>query len=165
MIAKVQSEPTGRHRIGDKRDTSAERRHLARSASLRSWSSEGVAKINHAATSQNTRSCEAQPDWIGLQGGGKFSGENVTLVLSDGSQVPASGRWGCRSTRSMPWASCSENKPMSDRLSHSQIAVLVAYLAFALTPALGGLVFAEPMSMRLVIGIVLILGGLLLVAG
>jgi drug/metabolite transporter (DMT)-like permease len=38
-------------------------------------------------------------------------------------------------------------------------------LAFALTPALGGLVFAEPMSMRLVIGIVLILGGLLLVAG
>jgi drug/metabolite transporter (DMT)-like permease len=65
----------------------------------------------------------------------------------------------------MPWASCSENKPMSARLSHSQIAVLVAYLAFALTPALGGLVFAEPMSMRLVIGIVLILGGLLLVAG
>ena len=54
---------------------------------------------------------------------------------------------------------------MSARLSHSQIAVLVAYLAFALTPALGGLVFAEPMSMRLVIGIVLILGGLLLVAG
>ena len=38
-------------------------------------------------------------------------------------------------------------------------------LAFALTPALGGLVFAEPVSMRLVIGIVLILCGLLFVAG
>jgi len=38
-------------------------------------------------------------------------------------------------------------------------------LAFALTPALGGLVFAEPISIRLVIGIVLILCGLLFVAG
>jgi drug/metabolite transporter (DMT)-like permease len=38
-------------------------------------------------------------------------------------------------------------------------------LAFALTPALGGLLFAEPISSRLVIGIVLILCGLLFVAG
>ena len=38
-------------------------------------------------------------------------------------------------------------------------------LAFALTPALGGLVFAEPISIRLVIGIGLILCGLLFVAG
>jgi drug/metabolite transporter (DMT)-like permease len=38
-------------------------------------------------------------------------------------------------------------------------------LAFALTPALGGLVFAEPISVRLVIGIGLILCGLLFVAG
>ena len=38
-------------------------------------------------------------------------------------------------------------------------------LAFALTPALGCLVFAEPLSMRLVIGIVLILCGLFFIAG
>jgi drug/metabolite transporter (DMT)-like permease len=38
-------------------------------------------------------------------------------------------------------------------------------LAFALTPALGGLVFGEPISFRLVIGIVLILCGLVFVAG
>jgi len=38
-------------------------------------------------------------------------------------------------------------------------------LAFALTPALGGLMFAEPISVRLVIGIGLILCGLLFVAG
>ena len=38
-------------------------------------------------------------------------------------------------------------------------------LAFALTPALVGLLFAEPVSLRLVIGIVLILCGLVFVAG
>ena len=38
-------------------------------------------------------------------------------------------------------------------------------LAFALTPALGALVFSEPVSMRLVIGIVLILCGLFFTAG
>ena len=38
-------------------------------------------------------------------------------------------------------------------------------LAFALTPAFGGLFFAEPLSMRLVIGIVLILCGLFFIAG
>ena len=38
-------------------------------------------------------------------------------------------------------------------------------LAFALTPALGGIVFAEPITARLVIGIALILCGLLFVAG
>src|SRR5207248_11238657 len=37
-------------------------------------------------------------------------------------------------------------------------------LAFALTPLLGGLVFAEPINARLVIGIVLITCGLLFVA-
>jgi drug/metabolite transporter (DMT)-like permease len=37
-------------------------------------------------------------------------------------------------------------------------------LAFAVTPLLGGLVFGEPIAMRLVLGITLILGGLLLVA-
>jgi drug/metabolite transporter (DMT)-like permease len=40
-----------------------------------------------------------------------------------------------------------------------------AALAFALTPALGSLFFSEPLSMRLVIGIVLILCGLFFVAG
>jgi drug/metabolite transporter (DMT)-like permease len=38
-------------------------------------------------------------------------------------------------------------------------------LAFALTPALGCLVFAESFSMRFVIGIALILGGLFFIAG
>jgi drug/metabolite transporter (DMT)-like permease len=38
-------------------------------------------------------------------------------------------------------------------------------LAFALTPALGALVFAEPISLRLVGGIALILAGLFLVVG
>jgi drug/metabolite transporter (DMT)-like permease len=38
-------------------------------------------------------------------------------------------------------------------------------LAFALTPALGALVFAEPLSMRLAIGIVLILCGLFFIVG
>ena len=38
-------------------------------------------------------------------------------------------------------------------------------LAFALTPALGGLLFAEPLSLRLFAGIALILCGLVLVAG
>ena len=37
-------------------------------------------------------------------------------------------------------------------------------LAFAITPLLGGAVFGEPIAMRLVLGITLILGGLLLVA-
>ena len=83
---------------------------------------------------------------------------------------------------------------MNDRLSTLQIAVLCLYaagmaggqllfkvwvlsftplsraypfvaLAFALTPALGGFVFGEPLSLRLIAGIVLILGGLVLVAG
>jgi drug/metabolite transporter (DMT)-like permease len=38
-------------------------------------------------------------------------------------------------------------------------------LAFALTPALGALVFSEPMPLRLVIGVGLILAGLFFVAG
>jgi len=38
-------------------------------------------------------------------------------------------------------------------------------LAFAVTPLLGALVFGEPMTMRLILGIGLILCGLLLVAG
>ena len=38
-------------------------------------------------------------------------------------------------------------------------------LAFAITPLLGGLWFAEPLSARLLTGIAIILGGLLLVAG
>jgi len=38
-------------------------------------------------------------------------------------------------------------------------------LAFAVTPLLGGLVFGEPIGTRLILGISLILGGLLLVAG
>jgi multidrug transporter EmrE-like cation transporter len=38
-------------------------------------------------------------------------------------------------------------------------------LAFALTPALGILVFSEPVSLRLAIGIVLILCGLYFIAG
>ena len=37
-------------------------------------------------------------------------------------------------------------------------------LAFAITPLLGAFVFGEPIAMRLVLGITLILGGLLLVA-
>ena len=38
-------------------------------------------------------------------------------------------------------------------------------LAFAFTPLLGGLVFDEAMSMRLVFGVLLILGGLFFVIG
>ena len=38
-------------------------------------------------------------------------------------------------------------------------------ITFALTPLFGGLVFAEPLSARLLIGLVVILGGLYLVAG
>jgi drug/metabolite transporter (DMT)-like permease len=38
-------------------------------------------------------------------------------------------------------------------------------LAFAVTPLLGGLVFGEPITGRLLVGIALILGGLVLVAG
>ncbi len=38
-------------------------------------------------------------------------------------------------------------------------------LAFALTPLLGGMFFAEPVSLRLLLGILFILAGLLLVAG
>jgi drug/metabolite transporter (DMT)-like permease len=38
-------------------------------------------------------------------------------------------------------------------------------LAFAVTPLLGGLVFGEPITGRLILGIALILGGLVLVAG
>jgi drug/metabolite transporter (DMT)-like permease len=37
-------------------------------------------------------------------------------------------------------------------------------LAFAITPLIGGLVFGEPIALRLILGIALILGGLLLVA-
>jgi drug/metabolite transporter (DMT)-like permease len=37
-------------------------------------------------------------------------------------------------------------------------------LAFAITPLLGGFIFGEPIAMRLILGITLILGGLLLVA-
>jgi drug/metabolite transporter (DMT)-like permease len=46
----------------------------------------------------------------------------------------------------------------------SQAYVFVA-LAFAVTPLLGAVVFAEPISGRLLMGIVLILCGLLFVAG
>jgi drug/metabolite transporter (DMT)-like permease len=38
-------------------------------------------------------------------------------------------------------------------------------IAFALTPVLGALVFAEPLSARLLIGLAVIVGGLYLVAG
>jgi drug/metabolite transporter (DMT)-like permease len=37
-------------------------------------------------------------------------------------------------------------------------------LAFAITPLLGGFIFGEQIAMRLILGITLILGGLLLVA-
>jgi len=46
----------------------------------------------------------------------------------------------------------------------SRAYVFVA-LAFAVTPLLGGVLFAEPISLRLVIGIALICCGLLFVAG
>ncbi|NVO16830.1 MAG: hypothetical protein HXX10_22630 [Rhodoplanes sp.] len=38
-------------------------------------------------------------------------------------------------------------------------------LAFAVTPLVAGLVFAEPLSLRLLVGIAVIAGGLVLVAG
>jgi drug/metabolite transporter (DMT)-like permease len=38
-------------------------------------------------------------------------------------------------------------------------------IAFALTPLLGALLFAEPLSLRLLLGIAVIAGGLVLVAG
>jgi drug/metabolite transporter (DMT)-like permease len=37
-------------------------------------------------------------------------------------------------------------------------------LAFAITPLLGGLIFAEPITARLLAGVALLLGGLLLIA-
>jgi drug/metabolite transporter (DMT)-like permease len=37
-------------------------------------------------------------------------------------------------------------------------------LAFAITPLLGGMVFAEPITVKLLAGIALLLGGLLLIA-
>ena len=40
-----------------------------------------------------------------------------------------------------------------------------AALAFAITPLLGGMMFAEPITVRLLAGIAFILGGLLLIAG
>src|SRR5262249_6401159 len=46
----------------------------------------------------------------------------------------------------------------------SRAYVFVA-LAFAVTPLLGGLIFGEPISVRLVIGVVLICCGLLFVTG
>jgi drug/metabolite transporter (DMT)-like permease len=44
-------------------------------------------------------------------------------------------------------------------------AYLFVALAFALTPALGAYTFAEPVSYRMLAGLVLVLGGLVLVAG
>jgi drug/metabolite transporter (DMT)-like permease len=38
-------------------------------------------------------------------------------------------------------------------------------LAFVLTPAFAALVFGEPLSLRLIVGTALILGGLMVVAG
>lgn len=38
-------------------------------------------------------------------------------------------------------------------------------LAFAITPLLGGMIFGEPIAAKLLAGIALILGGLLLIAG
>lgn len=38
-------------------------------------------------------------------------------------------------------------------------------IAFAITPILGAFLFAEPLSFRLIVGVVVILGGLLLVSG
>jgi len=46
----------------------------------------------------------------------------------------------------------------------SRAYVFIA-LAFAITPLAGGFLFAEPISLRLVVGIGLIVGGLLCVAG
>ena len=46
----------------------------------------------------------------------------------------------------------------------SRAYVFVA-LAFAATPLLGGMIFAEPISVRLVIGIALIVCGLVFIAG
>ena len=46
----------------------------------------------------------------------------------------------------------------------SRAYVFIA-LAFAITPLAGGFLFAEPISLRLVIGVGLIVGGLLCVAG
>jgi drug/metabolite transporter (DMT)-like permease len=46
----------------------------------------------------------------------------------------------------------------------SRAYVFVA-LAFAVTPLLGAIVFAEPISVRLVVGVVLIFSGLVFVAG
>jgi multidrug transporter EmrE-like cation transporter len=58
---------------------------------------------------------------------------------------------------------------MSDRLSLSQVAALMAYAAgracIRAHASSRLLVFAEPLSMQLVIGIVLILCGLFFIAG
>jgi multidrug transporter EmrE-like cation transporter len=82
-------------------------------------------------------------------------GERLIGLLQNGSFLAAIALYGALSVL---WVWVLTFTPLSR-------AYPFVALAFAATPALGALVFAEPVSLRLVGGIVLILAGLLLVAG
>jgi hypothetical protein len=84
-----------------------------------------------------------------------ITGKNAGLLAPDRG-TRGRGVWG--TNREFRWK--TGHSVWDNILTNAFVA-----LAFALTPALGGLVFAEPISVRLVIGIGLILCGLLFVAG
>jgi drug/metabolite transporter (DMT)-like permease len=82
-------------------------------------------------------------------------GQRLVGLLHNGFFLTAIGLYGALTVL---WVWVLSFTPLSR-------AYLFVALAFALTPALGAYIFAEPISLRLVAGIVLVLGGLFLVAG
>ncbi len=82
-------------------------------------------------------------------------GERMVGMLSNGFFVAALLLYG---VLAVLWVWILSFTPLSR--AYPFVAV-----AFALTPLLGGLMFAEPVTTRLVIGVCVIFAGLLLVAG
>jgi len=82
-------------------------------------------------------------------------GERLLAMMANGYFVAAVVLYGALSVL---WVWLLSFTPLS------RAYVFVA-LAFAVTPLLGGLIFGEPISVRLVIGVVLICCGLLFVTG
>lgn len=82
-------------------------------------------------------------------------GERLLAMLSNGFFVAALLLYGALTVL---WVWILSFTPLSR--AYPFVAV-----AFALTPLLGGLIFAEPVTTRLVIGVCVIFVGLLLVAG
>jgi len=80
-------------------------------------------------------------------------GERLLAMMANGYFVAAIVLYGALSVL---WVWLLSFTPLS------RAYVFVA-LAFAVTPLLGALLFAEPITVRLVIGVVLICGGLLFV--